>query len=80
MNLLIVVLSIVVLAVALNQLISILDDRNQRKKMKHVEQNLEKAGVTAYGSTLSHGMYIDKRTNQLSADQKLSVVWYKRLI
>lgn len=59
---------------------SIVADERQRNKMKAVEDKLDKAGVTPSGSTLSHGMYVNKSNGELVADQKPSAVWYKRLI
>lgn len=79
MYLLYVIVAIISLSFLLNQLFTIFDDYKQRQKMKSVEQKLEKAGVTPYGSTLSHGMYINTSKNKLVADQKQSAVWYKRL-
>lgn len=75
-----IVLTLIGVTIALNQLFSIVSDDKQRNKMQVVENKLEKAGVTPSGSTLSHGMYIDKNTNKLVADKKASAVWYKRLI
>lgn len=75
-----IVIALIGVTITLNQLFSIVADDKQRNKMQAVEKRLEKAGVTPSGSTLSHGMYIDKSTNRLVADKKPSAVWYKRLI
>lgn len=76
----IIVMSLVGLTIAVNLLFSALWNQGQRKKMKAKEYNLRRAGITPYGSTLSHGMCIDTNTNKIVSDQKESIMWYKRLI
>jgi len=51
-----------------------------RMRMKKKESNLNKIGVTAYGSTLSHGMVYDKISKKIKGDQKESLMWYRRLL
>lgn len=53
---------------------------NKRKRMmKKREQQLRDEGVSPYGSSLSHGMYVDQNGN-INSDQKASLIWYKRLL
>jgi lipopolysaccharide export LptBFGC system permease protein LptF len=80
MSVFLIIISIVSLSVAVNYFLYALADSKQRDGMKQKEINLKKAGITPYGSTLSHGMYINTKTNKLVADQKESVMWYKRLV
>ncbi|MCG7566564.1 hypothetical protein FIU82_01775 [Pseudoalteromonas sp. THAF3] len=80
MYILYILIALVGLTLTLNQVFSIVADERQRNKMKAVEDKLDKAGVTPSGSTLSHGMYVNKSNGELVADQKPSAVWYKRLI
>jgi len=62
------------------QVVTLFEDHKQRKEMKAVEKDLLEAGVHPYGSTLSHGMYVNKDTGQIETDQKHSSVWFKRLL
>lgn len=80
MSTLLIILTIIGLTLASNILYSAIWNQNQRKQMKEIENNLRRAGITPYGSTLSHGMCIDTKTNRLISDQKESIMWYKRLI
>lgn len=57
-----------------------LRDVRLRMKMKKREKQLRDAGVTPYGSTLSHGICVNKKTGKFKADQRESLMWYKRLI
>lgn len=57
-----------------------LHDSATRKRMKAKEDTLNNIGVTAYGSTLSHGMVYHKKTEEIKADQKESLMWYRRLL
>ncbi|PMG77315.1 hypothetical protein BCU84_10925 [Shewanella sp. 10N.286.51.B7] len=75
-----IILTVIGFTIAANIFISAFWNHNQRNKMKKKESDLRKAGITPYGSTLSHGMCIDTRTNKLISDQKESIMWYKRLI
>jgi hypothetical protein len=80
MSVLLIIFSIAGLALAANFFLYAISDSKQRSGMKNKELNLEKAGISPYGSTLSHGMCINTKTNKLVADQKESVMWYKRLV
>ncbi|WP_339087314.1 hypothetical protein [Shewanella chilikensis] len=80
MSTLLVILSAVSITIAINFLFSAHWNKRQRNNMKAKEKNLRRAGITPYGSTLSHGMCIDTRTNTIVSDQKESIMWYKRLI
>lgn len=80
MSVLLIIISIAGLAIAANFLLYSISDSKQRNKMKRKEINLEKAGISPYGSTLSHGMCINTKTNRLVADQKESAMWYQRLV
>ena len=73
------VIALVASTIILVQITSIVGDHKLRKKMKSTEKNLEKAGIHPFGSTLSHGMYVNKKTRKIKADQKHSTIWYKRL-
>lgn len=80
MSILLIIISIVGASVAVNFALYALSDKKQRTAMKYKESNLKKAGITPYGSTLSHGMYINTKTNKLMQDQKESIMWFKRLV
>lgn len=80
MTIFIIIVSITGIAIATNQFLYAISDSKQRKDMNRREEILRNAGVTPYGSTLSHGMCINQRTGELVADQKQSTVWYKRLV
>ncbi len=67
-------------AVLLNTILTVIGDDKQRKNMIKKENQLKEANISPYGSTLSHGMAINRKTNKLVADQKPSIMWYKRLI
>lgn len=55
-------------------------DVRLRLKMKKRERQLRATGVTPSGSTLSHGICINKKTKRFKTDQQESLMWYKRLI
>ena len=79
-NLEIIIGSIVLITYVISQICSLIADRRQRNKMKAVEKRLHNAGVTPYGATLTHGMYLDLDKDCIVQDQKESVAWYRRLI
>jgi hypothetical protein len=80
MSILLIIISIACLSIGANYVLYAFSDSKQRNGMKQKENNLKKAGITPFGSTLSHGMCINTTNNKLVADQKESVVWYKRLV
>ncbi len=80
MNILLIIGGIFAFAYTLNSLLSVISNKKMRTRMKTKEEHLRKVGITPYGSTLSHGMYVNTKTNELKADQKQSVMWFKRLI
>lgn len=51
-----------------------------RSKMMEKADRLERQGVKPAGSSLSHGMCVNKQTSELIPDQMESLVWYKRLM
>lgn len=75
-----VLLLIVALGLAVYTIVSVWNDVSLRIRMKRKERELREAGVTPYGSSLSHGMYIDNNTGEICSDSKESLIWYKRLL
>lgn len=51
-----------------------------RKKMMQKARRLERQGVKPAGSSLSHGMCLNKQNSRIVPDQMESLVWYKRLM
>jgi hypothetical protein len=80
MSVLLIIISIACLALAANYFLYTISDSKQRSGMKLKEVALDRAGINPYGSTLSHGMCINTKTNKLVSDQKESVMWYQRLV
>ncbi|CUS47662.1 MAG: hypothetical protein HLUCCO02_08965 [Idiomarinaceae bacterium HL-53] len=51
------------------------------RSMRKRETELQRNGVTAYGSGLCHGMVIDRQdVNKVIPDSKKSQAWYARLV
>lgn len=48
-------------------------------KMRKKENELRELGVTPLGSSLAHGMCVNKETGEIEHDQIESISWYKRL-
>ncbi len=51
-----------------------------RNKMVKRAHHLKRQGVEPAGSSLSHGMCLDKQSARIVPDQMESLVWYKRLM
>ena len=75
-----IVLVIFAIGLFLYTIISSYTEVALRRKMKKREKFLREAGISPHGSSLSHGMCIDKKTKKIHSDQKESYIWYKRLI
>lgn len=59
--------------------VSFVINRSRKKMMKKRDEQLRDEGVSPYGSSLSHGMYVN-RDGKIVSDQKESLIWYKRLL
>lgn len=80
MSVLTIILSITGLFIAVFFLLDFIGEVIQRRKINKNDKALREHGVTPYGSSLAHGMCINTKTNELVADQKPSIMWYKRLL
>ncbi|MFL1466847.1 hypothetical protein [Marinobacter sp. HN1S83] len=75
-----VALGIVALGVFAYLALKFVGEWQLRNKMMRKACRLERQGVKPAGSSLSHGMCLNKQNAVIVPDQMESLVWYKRLM
>lgn len=78
-NVLLTLLLIMMLGFVFYVLIKSIIEYRLILKMKAKEKKLRNIGVYPSGSSLSHGMCVNRSTGKIEHDQIESISWYKRL-
>ena len=75
-----IIISIIGLFITAFFILDFMSEAIQNYKINKNDRALRDNGITPCGSSLAHGMCVNRKTGELVSDQKESIMWYKRLL